>query len=377
MTALLGASRRRTLLALVLVLAGAGVLGYLQLRAEPETDPYAPESYQPDGTRALVDTLEGLGADVIVERQVPAGVDSAVVFRDDLDDGERRAVETAAEAGATVLVADAMSPLAAEVNQASLGAVDALRVDPTPSCPVSAVANLGTVRAHGVAFAPDEGEVGCYPIDGGPWLVVTPTGDGHVVSVGSPGWLTNAEITRVDHAPLATALLLPSDGAEVAVVPPGEFVPTGDGQGFPAAFAYVPDAVWALLAQLGVAVLVFMAWRARRLGRPVTEDQPVALPGSELVVAVGELLQATGSAAYAGERLRDDVTADLGRRLGLSAEADRDEVARAAAEAGADEAQAERSLTGAPAADDRALADLARDLEEVRAAVDRGVRVRA
>ena len=57
--------------------------------------------------------------------------------------------------------------------------------------------------------------------------------------------------------------------------------------------------------------MVFALWRARRLGRPVAEVQPVEIAGSELVVAVGNLLQKSGRPETAAERLRSDLHHDL------------------------------------------------------------------
>lgn len=368
-------ARGRTAAAVGLVVVGAVVVAVLQLRAEPDEDPLSPGSYESDGTRALVDTLTELGARVEISRDAPATAERVVVLRDDLDEAGRDRIEEAAEAGAAVLVTDPMSPLAPEVEPASLGASDLLRIDPTPDCPIDALDGVGTVRAHGPAFVPDDGAVGCFPVEGGPWLVVTPTGDGQVVSTGSAQWLTNAELARADNAALAAALLLPHDSASVVVVPPGEFVPTGDGIGVHAAFDLIPGAVWAGLAQLVVAVVALIAWRSRRLGRPVTEAHQVALPGSELVIAVGELLQATRSHAHAGARLRDDVRVEIGVRLGLGPDAETGEVLRAVVDAGVDEALATRALAGSAPTDDSALVALARDLEEVRDTLAHGSRV--
>ena len=61
------------------------------------------------------------------------------------------------------------------------------------------------------------------------------------------------------------------------------------------------------LAQLLIAFVVFALWRGRRLGRPVAEVQPVEIAGSELVVAVGNLLQKAGRPEIAAERLRSDL----------------------------------------------------------------------
>jgi hypothetical protein len=71
------------------------------------------------------------------------------------------------------------------------------------------------------------------------------------------------------------------------------------------------------MLQLGLAFLVYVLWRSRRLGKPVPEPQPVAVAGSELVSAVGGLLQRAGSPQHAADLLRDDLRRDLISRLGL------------------------------------------------------------
>jgi hypothetical protein len=66
---------------------------------------------------------------------------------------------------------------------------------------------------------------------------------------------------------------------------------------------------------LGVAVLAFglYAWsRARRLGRPVREHVPVAVAGSELTAAVGDLLRRKGSPERAAEVVRAEACRELG-----------------------------------------------------------------
>ena len=67
----------------------------------------------------------------------------------------------------------------------------------------------------------------------------------------------------------------------------------------------------------------FALWKGRRLGRPVAETQPVQIAGSELVVAVGNLMQKAGRPEAAASQLRDDLRRDLTSRLGLAAERDR------------------------------------------------------
>ena len=85
--------------------------------------------------------------------------------------------------------------------------------------------------------------------------------------------------------------------------------------------------------QLAVAFGVLVLWRSRRLGRPVLEPQPVQLAGSELVVAVGELLQRAKGREQAASVLRDDLRRWLAERLGLPPATPAEVVAEAAAAA--------------------------------------------
>ena len=84
--------------------------------------------------------------------------------------------------------------------------------------------------------------------------------------------------------------------------------------------------------QLGIAFLLYAAWRARRLGRPVTEPRPPALAGSELVAAVGTLLDRSGNPGHAADLLRADLRRFLGEHLGVPPDTDAEVLARIAAE---------------------------------------------
>jgi hypothetical protein len=93
----------------------------------------------------------------------------------------------------------------------------------------------------------------------------------------------------------------------------------------------VGDNVKAALVQLGVAFGVYLLWRARRLGSPVVESQPVALASSELVVAVGNLLQQARHSDEAARLVGDDLRRRLAERLGLGADSPAVQVAAVAA----------------------------------------------
>ena len=121
------------------------------------------------------------------------------------------------------------------------------------------------------------------------------------------------------------------------------------------------------LVQLAVAFVLVALWRARRLGQPVLEPVPVEIPGSELVVAVGRLLQRGRGRARAAEILRHGLRRTLGARLGLPAGASPAEVAEAAVgRTGLTVDELTALLDGPEPADERQLVELAQSVERVR-----------
>jgi hypothetical protein len=116
-----------------------------------------------------------------------------------------------------------------------------------------------------------------------------------------------------------------------------------------------------------VAFVIYALWRARRLGRPVAEPQPVAVAGSELVAATGNLLDRTESTAYAGELLRADLRRFLADHLGLPADSAPYVLATVAAERSrADPAALHRALGPEPVTDDAGLVTLAHTIDRIR-----------
>ena len=125
------------------------------------------------------------------------------------------------------------------------------------------------------------------------------------------------------------------------------------------------------LVQLGVAFVSSPLWRARRLGRPVLEPQPVDLPGSELVIAVGHLMQRAGSSSRAVDAIRGDLRRDLGERLGLPPGLDAEQLAVVAAQRTGADADALLSALTRPVHSDADLLVVARLIESVRTEVTR------
>jgi hypothetical protein len=93
----------------------------------------------------------------------------------------------------------------------------------------------------------------------------------------------------------------------------------------------------------------------------------VAVAGSDLVAAVGTLLDRTRTPAHAGELLRADLRRFLADRLGVPTTAPPEVLAAVAAErTGVDEARLRWALGAAPVTDDAGLADLAATIDRIR-----------
>lgn len=311
--------------------------------------PLDPDGTGPTGARALVLLLGELGADVrVVNGSPPEDAGTALLLRDRLAERDRAATERWIEAGGVLVVADPSSPLAAGVTDrpcpAALDGVDALEVDP-----------------DGGAIARDAGFGGqCF----GGLVVSDDRGAGTIVGLATPAPLTNELLDDADDAVLAAALLAPTPGTRVAVLDgPSVDASVGDDE----LIDLVGSPVRQSLVQACIAVALWVLWRGRRLGRPVVEEQPVAIAGSELVVAVGRLLDGRRRPDEAAASLRADLRRAAEGRLGLAPTADLRTVASAiAARTGIDEARAAAALGERPVTTDDDLLAVAADLDRIR-----------
>jgi hypothetical protein len=349
------------LVALVLV---AGVFLGSSEGGGPPLDPSNPKRL---GTKGLVEVLRELGADVTVTRApLDADFDTAVVFSDDLDQTNRRRAQQFVEDGGTLLLTDPTSPLNPfnPVGQTDVGFLTAsLERD----CNLPALRAVGRVEAPGsVVYEVGTGARGCFPRNDGYWLVVADIGRGTLVVTGGAGAFVNQRLDDADNAMLAVAVLAPRPGTRVAVVQPPP-----PGVGGESLYDLISPSVRLAFVELGVAFLLLALWRARRLGKPVLEPQPVDLPGSELVVAVGHLLQRAGAMAQTVDALRADVRRELSERLGLPRGLDAEQLASVVADrTGADADQVLTALTR-PVHNDGDLVEVARLIEAVRTEVTR------
>lgn len=368
------------------VVAAVALLGALWLGAPDNPEPLDPRSHEPGGTSALVALLRELGATVELDAGADgsAGLDSdvdvALVLRDRFDGDQRADLTRWVRQGGTLVVVDPSSPFTPSVP----GGDDAAAV--LGSATLGVVVEVGTGRCD---IAPlDDEDITVVEVYGGPvdyevrgpaqscfgnretaYVVASPEGEGAIVAVGGSGIIVNRTLDEGDNAPVAAALLAPTEGTRVAVFDPS--VPAGDevgsGEGDETLWGLVPAGVKRGMAQLGVAFLIYVVWRARRLGKPVDEPQPVKVAGSELVAAVGGLLERSKSPQHAAEVLRADLRRDLTAHLGLAPNAPVATLAEVvAARSRLDGARLQAALGPGPVDSDRDLLAVAQLIDIVR-----------
>lgn len=357
--------RRRRILVWGLVVGGLLLAVVVGARRADEGLPLDPDSPGPDGTKALVETLRALGARVSVSSQPPSGGGTALLLSDALGEGQRARLLDWVRGGGTLVVADPRSPVTRvePVGDTRIGPLDA---EVEPRCAVPALRDVRRVSAPGgLVFRVPAGARGCFPRDSGAWLVAQPVGGGTVVRIGGAGVLVNQQIGQADNAVLIVDLLSPAAGGEVVVLRPPP--PGGGSRGLSELIA---PRVKLAFAQLVVAFLLLAMWRSRRLGRPVTEPTAVRIPGSELVVAVGNLLQRTRHRGQAASMLAGDLRRILAERLGLPGAAPPEQVAdTVAARTGIDRERVLAALQPPTPRDEAELVTLGQAIDDIRTEV--------
>lgn len=343
-------------------------------RPPSDGDPLDPSATGPAGTKALVLLLKDLGARVTIATEPPRPSAGAVtlLLADTLDDADAARLDRWTRAGGTLVVADPRSRFAPPVRQVGLRFGGELSSDlERGTCGVRALGRVDHVDPEGgVGFDATAGTASCFGDERTAFVVVRDHGAGTVVAIGGAGVFTNAGLAHRDNSVLAASLLAPRDGTEVAVLQP-----PAAGAGRRSLYDLVSPRVKQALLQLAVAFVLYALWRARRLGRPVAEPQPVPIAGSELTRAVGQLLQQQRRPEGAAELLRDDLRRSLAQRLGLPPDAPEDLVAdAAAARSGTDRDEVWSALAGAPVGSEADLVALARLVDSVRQEVLHGRR---
>ena len=342
------------------------LIGVVSRNGRSDGEPLDPRSTGELGARALVLLLEGADADVRLGGGLPPDDATAVLLRDELNEDESERLLAWVRDGGTLVVADPLSTFSPALGGSAADLFDPESEDDEllqPRCPLPVVASIDRIRVGSAApYRVRSGQVGCFPVRGGHYFVARSEGSGTVVALGGGGPFVNAQLDEEDNAVLAVALMAPEPGAVVTIVEPSAL--GGGRKGLTDLVSRrVKDGLWQLL----VAFAVFAAWKARRLGKPVLEPQPVQIAGSELVVAVGNLLQQGRRREAAASMMQSSLRRTMSERLGVPVDAPPATFAAAAeARAGVDPRQVEVALSPVPPADDAALVRLAQAVETLR-----------
>jgi hypothetical protein len=267
--------------------------------------PLDPGSTAHDGARAAVILLEETGIAVQTgDVPSPGRVGSLVVLVDDLDDDAWRGVRSFVESGGDLVVADPYAELAAPVDATVTG--DSPLEGPCGIPELAAVAELDVM-----VFRTFRGEgPGCLQVGDGSAARVAELGEGRVLSLGTAHPFRNDALARADHAALVA-------GVGQWATPPVRVLVRGPvGTGQRSLWSLVPVWVWAVLAQLGVAVGFYALWRAVRLGAPMVETDPVEVDDKSLVRALAVLTDRSGDDGAVADALVRRWRHELGGRDG-------------------------------------------------------------
>lgn len=311
------------LLALALVaLAVAGVLA----RAGGNAGALDPDGVSAQGSRAVAVLLRERGVAVQRVSTVDAAVAAsrtggpATVFVPvpsrvppaDL-------VRLPAAGGGLVLVAPNNSTLTALAPDVRPVGVEPVRERPA-SCAAPAAVLAGSAELGGQAYAipaPVGAAVGCYPAGEGAALVLG-AGGGRMTLVGTSRPFTNEGLARTGNAALAIGLL--GSGSRVLWLLPRPAELAAGSSGKRGLVDLLPDRLLLALAQSLLALVLFAAWRARRLGGVVAEALPVTVRGIETTEGRARLYRASGARASAAAALRTGAARRLASRVGLGAD---------------------------------------------------------
>jgi hypothetical protein len=352
------------------LLAVLAVAAFWVLAGSPKSapTPYSPSSTAPKGAKALALLLRELGDKVNTSGLLPApGKGVALVLYDQLNGSTRAEVTRWVKRGGTLVVADPASPLEGTVVAQGLPNTALTTSGPlAPGCQAPWARDVSVVDPEGDPLLEvPSGAYSCFPVFGhgnASFAVAQNEGAGVVVALGGADLWSNRYLSDSDNALFAADLLAPAKGGTV-----GWLVTSSVGSGTATIWSIVPSRVKALLATLVIAVLATCLWRARRLGRPVLEVPLVPLPGFELVVATGRLLEKNRRFEEAAALMRADACGQIASRLGQAPGTGPATVAQVAAHYSglpADEVVA--ALCGPPPRNESDLLELARSLQLIR-----------
>jgi hypothetical protein len=316
-----------------------------------------PDSVGPTGGRAVARVLAGYGVQVERADSLAAAHDAVtgnatlLITQPNWVAPEQLA-GLRARARATVAIGATGRALPALVSGARPGEeIGIERREPGCDLPVARAA--GAVDIGGVAYV---AEVRCY--DGA--LVQL---DG-VTLLGDARPLTNEVLDEEGNAALVLRLLGQHERLVWYMPSLSDRDSADSGGGDQSFYDLVPVGWWFGLGQVVVAVLLFMLWRARRLGPVVTEPLPVVVRAAETAEGRARLYRRAKAADHAADALRRSTVDRMIPLLGLTPDATPAAVVESvAARTGRPGAEIHAVLYGPPPDTEQALVQLADTLD--------------
>lgn len=316
-----------------------------------------------DDTLALRRFLAANGLTVRQGASPPAPPGAFVLLQDLRSREQAAALLRWAKSGGRLVVTDPASPILSltstrVADQVGLIGTQSLR----PGCVAPDVLGVSEIlvdTGDSTLLASDPTGIECFTRPGGSYVVFTPTGQGEVVLLGGPSFVTNELLNKGENAVFALRLL----GGHGPVV----FGP-------PAAPGTQPHSLWSLvsdparlvLIEIAVAALLFAVARGRRLGRSPSEEPIVPIPASELVQATAGLYRRARVAAFCGRMLRSSAAARLARRLGVPPDFPPAQLSELVADASSlPKDEVERALAGPDPTNDAELMTLGDELAKI------------
>jgi hypothetical protein len=216
------------------------------------------------------------------------------------------------------------------------------------------------------------GFAGCFADGAGYALVTGPAPAGaDVALVGSEAVFANETVDEAGNAALAIGLLGARDQLAWYLPGPADADPTGA----PTLQELTPAWVSPVVVLLGFAVVAAGIWRGRRFGPLVVEDLPVHVPAAETGEGRARLYARSSARLHAIDQLRMGAVRRIAELLRLPRTAHVDAVAAGIADAtGRPAASVRAVLVDEVPTGDRALVDLARELDDLERAVRAALR---
>jgi Domain of unknown function (DUF4350) len=369
--------RRRwvTPLAIIaLILLSATLIA--SLRPAPVISYLDPESTQATGTHALADLLAERGTDVERVTTAGAAVSAAgrrpavmVITSPDLLGVQQLRMLAAAPADLVIVEPDqvTLTDLAPGITVAGGDRIGPVQ----PDCRLAAARLAGDADLGGIGLRLADGVPGVACYRSGQVASLVQYGRTRTITaLGTGAPLENQNLARLGNAALALNLLAGHTHV-VWLVPQLALTQVSSPPGPKSLWQLIPEGTYLVAAELGVALLLAAAWRARRLGRLVPERLPVVVRAAETTEGHARLYQARRARGQAGAALRTAALARLTTALGLPATAIPAEVVSAlAARSRLSAGQLEQLLFGPAPETDGGLVQLADDLD----ALEREVR---